>query len=108
MDLGFLKEIHPKLSAEDNIKRRCYQTDGYLFKEYGEIFHDSFGKRAPRYQKIIEKLSTGLFGIDDISLHLGVRPILFYADELGPGIKDSDFFSAIISFELLLTRPVEV
>ena len=67
----YLEEINLKQSAEDNIKRLCYQTDGYLFKEYGEIFHDSFGKRAPTYQKIIEKLSTGYFGIDDISMHLG-------------------------------------
>ncbi len=35
-----------------------------------------------------------------------VRPILIYAGELGPGIKDSDFFSATISFDQLLTSPV--
>ena len=34
-----------------------------------------------------------------------VRPILIYAGELGPGIKDADFFSAIIPFEQLLTIP---
>ncbi|MGD9063631.1 MAG: hypothetical protein PVI42_05865 [Desulfobacterales bacterium] len=67
----YLEEINPKQSAEDNIKRLCYQTDGYLLKEYGEIFYDSFGRRAPAYQNIIEKLSTGFFGIDDISTHLG-------------------------------------
>jgi hypothetical protein len=37
-----------------------------------------------------------------------VRPILIYAGELGPGIKDSDFFSRIISFDQLLTTPVGV
>jgi len=37
-----------------------------------------------------------------------VQPILIYAGELGPGIKDSDFFSGIISFEQLLTSPVGV
>jgi len=67
----YLEEINPKQSAEDNIKRLCYQPEGYLFKEYSEIFSDSFGKRAPTYQKIVEKLSDGFFGIDDISLHLG-------------------------------------
>jgi hypothetical protein len=34
-----------------------------------------------------------------------VRPILIYAGELGTGIRDSDFFSGIISFEQLLTVP---
>ncbi len=33
-----------------------------------------------------------------------VRPILIYEGELGPGIKDSDFFSGIIRFEQLLYR----
>ena len=37
-----------------------------------------------------------------------VRPILIYVGELGPGIKDSDFFSGIISFDQLLTIPVGV
>ena len=37
-----------------------------------------------------------------------VQPILIYAGELGPGIKDTDFFSGIISFEQLLTNPVGV
>ncbi len=35
-----------------------------------------------------------------------VRPILIYVGELGMGIKDSDFFSEIISFDQLLTIPV--
>ena len=37
-----------------------------------------------------------------------VRPILIYAGELGLGIKDSDFFSGIVSFEQLLMIPVGV
>ncbi len=67
----YLEEINTKQSAEDNIKRLCYRPDGYLFKEYDEIFNDSFGKRSPTYQKIIEKLSTGYFSTDNISDYLG-------------------------------------
>jgi AAA+ ATPase superfamily predicted ATPase len=67
----YLEEISLRQSAEDNINRLCYQADGYLFKEYNEIFKDSFGKRSPTYKKIIKKLSTGSFKADDISTHLG-------------------------------------
>jgi AAA+ ATPase superfamily predicted ATPase len=67
----YLEEINPRQSAESNIKRLCYQPEGYLFNEFDELFRDSFGKRASIYKTIIEKLSTGFFGIEDISAHMG-------------------------------------
>jgi uncharacterized protein len=67
----YLEEIDPSKSAESNIKRLCYQPEGYLFKEFEELFRDSFGRRAPIYKTIIEKLSSGFFGIEDISAHMG-------------------------------------
>jgi len=124
----YLEEINLKQSAEDNIKRLCYQADGYLFKEYGEIFHDSFGRRAPTYQKIIEKLSTGFFGIDDISNHLGWKRggrVSDYLEDLcksgfvnrcvpkAPGIKPSPknvrfrLSDNYLRFYLKYIRPVE-
>jgi len=124
----YLEEINPKQSAEDNIKRLCYRTDGYLFKEYGEIFHDSFGKRASTYQKIIEKLSTGFSGIDAISMHLGWKRggrVSDYLEDLcksgfitrhipkNPGVKSSPknvrfrLSDNYIRFYLKYIKPVE-
>jgi hypothetical protein len=67
----YLEEIDPSKSAESNIKRLCYQPEGYLFKEFEELIRDSFGRRAPVYKNIIEKLSSGFFCIDEISAHMG-------------------------------------
>ncbi len=67
----YLEEINFGQSAESNIKRLCYQPEGYLFKEFEELFRDSFGSRAPIYKIIVEKLSTGFFGIEDIATHMG-------------------------------------
>ena len=81
----YLEEVNPAESAESNIKRLCYQPEGYLFKEFEELFNDSFGKRAPVYKSIIEKLSTGFFGLDDIAIHIGWKKggrISEYLDDL--------------------------
>ncbi len=67
----YLEEIDPSKSAESNIKRLCYQPEGYLFKEFEELLRDSFDKRAPAYKSIVEKLSSGSFGINEISAFLG-------------------------------------
>ena len=67
----YLEEIDPSQSAESNIRRLCYQKEGYLFREFVELFRDSFGRRAPVYGTIVEKLSSGSFGIQDVSASLG-------------------------------------
>jgi len=66
----YLEEIDMKCSAEENIKRLCFQKEGYLFNEFNEIFEDSFKNRASTYQKIVEKLSEGSFTAKEISSHL--------------------------------------
>jgi hypothetical protein len=66
----YLEEIDIKQSAEENIKRLCFQKEGYLFNEFNEIFEDSFKNRASTYQKIVEKLSEGYFTAKEISSHL--------------------------------------
>ncbi len=55
----YLESINPKLSAEENIRRLCFRKEGLLFLEFDRIFSDVFGKRAPRYKKIIATLSQG-------------------------------------------------
>jgi hypothetical protein len=100
-----------------------------LFKEYNEIFYDSFGRRAPAYQNIIEKLSTGFFGIDEISEHLGWKRggrVSDYLEDLcrsgfvsrcvskAPGIKTSPknvrfrLSDNYLRFYVKYIRPVEL
>jgi len=67
----YLEEIDKNKSAEKNILHLCFQKEGYLFREYEEIFLDTFGKRSPTYQKIIEKLADGHQLIKDIASYLG-------------------------------------
>lgn len=55
----YLESIHPKLSAEENIRRLCFRKEGLLFQEFNRIFSDVFGSRAPIYKKIVESLAQG-------------------------------------------------
>ncbi len=92
----YLEEIDPSKSAESNIKRLCYQPEGYLFKEFDELFRDSFGRRASVYRTIIKKLSDGFSGTSDISAYMGWKKggrVSEYLDDL----TKSGFISRHIS-----------
>lgn len=66
----YLEEIHPELTAEENIYRMCYQREGVLFNEFDDIFSDLFQKRSHRYKEIISCLANGKTTIDEISIAL--------------------------------------
>jgi len=69
----YLEEILPTLSAEENIRRLCFQREGMLFNEFDLIFNDLFGRRAAQYKKIVMKLATGRYNLNDICQHLGLK-----------------------------------
>ena len=39
----YLEDVNPALSAEENIRRLCFRTDGQLFSDFREIFNSVFG-----------------------------------------------------------------
>ena len=58
----YLEEIHPELTAEENIYRLCYQRECVLFNEFDDIFADLFQKRSQRYKDIVRCLPCLLAG----------------------------------------------
>ncbi len=52
----YLEELRPDLSAEANIQHLCFDSEGLLFREFDQIFHDLFQKQGHFYKKIVEKL----------------------------------------------------
>jgi uncharacterized protein len=67
----YLEEIHPELSAEQNIYRLCYKQEGILFNEFDDIFADLFQKRGERYKSIIHTIVNGCKNIEEIARALG-------------------------------------
>lgn len=52
----YLEEINPNQSAEENIKRLCFNENGFLYREFDQIVSDLFTSRALIYKRIVESL----------------------------------------------------
>lgn len=56
----YLEQIQTYQSADDNIKRLCFEKNGLLVREFDRIFNDLFSSRGEIYKKIITLLSQGM------------------------------------------------
>jgi AAA+ ATPase superfamily predicted ATPase len=56
----YLEQIQSHQSADENIKRLCFEKNGLLVQEFDRIFNDLFSTRGEIYKKIIKILSTGM------------------------------------------------
>lgn len=52
----YLEEFRSDLSAEKNILKLGYNSEGILFTEFDQIFHDLFLKKEPFFKDIVSKL----------------------------------------------------
>ena len=55
----YLSEMHPRLSADENIRRMCFLPEGFLFGDFDRIFHDVFKRTAESKRRILEALADG-------------------------------------------------
>lgn len=53
----YLENIIPSVPAEELIRELCFTPEGFLFREFDQIFHDLFSKKNETYRKILEYLS---------------------------------------------------
>jgi len=56
----YLEQIQAGQTADENIKRLCFEKNGLLVEEFNRIFNDLFSKRGAVYKKIIRVLSDGM------------------------------------------------
>ncbi len=52
----YLENIVPSINAEELIRQLCFTPEGFLFREFDQIFHDLFSNRNETYRKILECL----------------------------------------------------
>jgi uncharacterized protein len=55
----YLEEIYPNKSAEENIKRLCFISGGFLVEEFDRIFSGIFLRSSIFYKRILEALGSG-------------------------------------------------
>ncbi len=70
----YLEEIHPKETAEQNIKRLCFTKEGLLVEEFDKIFKDIFNTLADDYKKIVIALADGSCELNDLCKKLEITP----------------------------------
>ena len=55
----YLEEVNPALSADENIKRMCFERDGVLFGDFRAIFSQVFGEESVLKQRVLQSLVDG-------------------------------------------------
>ena len=68
----YLEEIDPSLSSDENIKRMCFLPNGYLYRDFNDIFTTVFNAASPLKRAILAKLSGGPQGGTELAAALGV------------------------------------
>jgi hypothetical protein len=67
----YLEQIYAHQTADENIKRLCFEKNGLLVHEFNRIFNDLFSSRGDIYKKLIQLLSQGMK--DRVSLQKVLR-----------------------------------
>jgi hypothetical protein len=62
----YIESVYPSYSANENIKKLCFEKDGLLVDEFKYIFNDLFGRRGEICRKIVEHLAQGATEYQDI------------------------------------------
>ncbi len=62
----YLEQIQVHQTADENIKRLCFEKNGLLVHEFDRIFNDLFSSRGEIYKKIIQVLSQGMHTLADL------------------------------------------
>lgn len=68
----YLEEVKPELSADDNIRRMCFRPNGYLYRDFNDIFTTVFSAYSPLKRAILEKLAAGSASGAELAESLGV------------------------------------
>lgn len=105
----YLEEINPTLSANANIQRMCFSSDGLLFKEFDDLFADLFSSRNDTYRRLVSTLADGPLDLDGIYEHLGIvkgGKISEYAEDLvQAGLIARDFTWSLKTAEESKLKP---
>lgn len=55
----YLEEIIPSQSTEENIRRMCFRSNGYLFRDFDDVFSSVFSDGAALKKTIMTALANG-------------------------------------------------
>lgn len=62
----YLEQILPQYTADENIRRLCFEKNGILTLDFDRIFHDLFNGKGSMYKKIVHLLAQGMKDLSQI------------------------------------------
>ena len=68
----YLEEVDPALSADENIRRMCFRPNGYLFRDFDDIFSTVFAANSVLKRRVLETLAHGMMGGAELATELKV------------------------------------
>ena len=68
----YLEEVDPSLSADENIKRMCFRPNGYLFRDFDDIFSTVFAANSVLKRRTLEELAKGSMDATNLAAQLHV------------------------------------
>ena len=68
----YLEEIDPSESADENIRRLCFVSNGALVEEFAQIFSEVFEESAPVKKEILRHLASGALTASAIAERMSV------------------------------------
>ncbi len=77
----YLEEMNPSLSADENIRQLCFRPEGYLFKDFENIFGDVFGASAAK-RRILTALAERPASVSELAKGFDVEPNGHFTDDL--------------------------
>ena len=63
----YLEEMDFSLPADENIRRTCFTPEGYLFRDFNEIFNDMFSDSNTLKRDVLHILASESLGISEIA-----------------------------------------
>ena len=70
----YLAEMDASLSADENVRRLCFDPDGYLYGDFNRIFDDVFDMTVAAKKRIVTALADGPASVAELAERFGSDP----------------------------------
>lgn len=67
----YLEEVQGGLTVNENIKHMCFRPDGFLYREFDQLFSDLFASNKETCKKVLSLLATQELEANEIAHMLG-------------------------------------
>ena len=101
----YLSEIDLSLSADDNVRRLCFDPDGCLYNDFNRIVDDVFDSTVAAKKRIVLALAEGPASVSQLAEMFGCDPNGHLTRDLEE-LTEAGFVSAAVGLNPQTGKPV--